>query len=284
MLLAAYYVDTFSPTLYDFGHGIAIRYYGLAYLLGFLACYFGLRWQVKRGWCPLTLPQVDDLTFLYVVPGVLVGGRLGYCLLYAWPETVRSPWSILTVWHGGMASHGGMVGVIVAMLLFSRRHRIPFYTAADAAAICTPIGLGLGRIANFINGELWGRPTDVPWAVIFPQAPPIGGVMAPRHPSQLYEAALEGLVLFLILIWVRVRTLHPRRDGAVALAFLSIYAMFRIIVECFREPDLQIGYLFGIHAYGFLTQGQFLSFLLIGLAWVLAFLQRPQWKKARVGA
>lgn len=280
MLLAAY-VDNLSPTLVDFGHGIAIRYYGLAYLLGFVGCYFGVRWQTRRGWCPLTARQVDDLAFLYVPLGVLIGGRLGYCLLYDWAETARAPWTILEVWRGGMASHGGMLGVIVALVLFARRHGLPFYAASDAAALCTPIGLGLGRLANFINGELWGRPTTVPWAVVFPKAPPIDGVMVPRHPSQLYEAALEGMFLFLILLWVRVRTLHPRRDGAVSLAFLAIYAMVRIIVECFREPDLQIGYLFGIHEYGFLTQGQFLSFLLIGLAWILAFLQRPHWRSAR---
>jgi phosphatidylglycerol:prolipoprotein diacylglycerol transferase len=278
MAFLAAYVDTLSPTLVDFGHGIAIRYYGLAYLLGFVGCYLGVRWQARLGWSPLSLRQVDDLAFLYVPLGVLVGGRLGYCLLYDWPETVRAPWTIFAVWRGGMASHGGMLGVIAALFFFARRNRLPFYVAADAAAICTPIGLGLGRIANFINGELWGRPTNVPWAVVFPKAPPVDGVLVPRHPSQLYEAVLEGVLLFLVLLWVRRRTLHPRRDGVVALTFLAVYALFRIVVECFREPDLQIGYLFGIDRYGFLTQGQLLSFLLLGLTGVLALFQRGQWK------
>jgi len=261
----AYYVDTLSPFLFEVGHGFGLRYYGLAYILGFAAFYFGLRLQARRGWCRLSPKQIDDLVVWVALVGVIVGGRLGYCLLYDFPETVRRPWSIFEVWHGGMASHGGMIGVIAVMFVFARRHRIPFYNVADAAALCTPIGLGLGRIANFINGELWGRPSTVPWAVIFPKAPLVGGLEVPRHPSQLYEAGMEGLFLFLVLLVLRLRT---RRDGVVALTFLGLYGALRIVGECFREPDEQIGYYFGA-----ITQGQLLSAGLIVAAVVLAWLQ-----------
>jgi phosphatidylglycerol:prolipoprotein diacylglycerol transferase len=164
-----------------------------------------------------------------------------------------------------MASHGGILGVIIVMLVWSRRMHLPFYHLADAAAWCTPIGLGLGRIANFLNGELWGRPTHVPWGMIFPEAgdPPI-----PRHPSQLYEAVLEGLVLWLILNFVRHRA---TRDGAVALTFMAAYPVLRIIGECFREPDAPIGFL-----YGGLTEGQLLSLGMIVAVIVLEYLRRSR--------
>ncbi len=259
----AYYVDRLSPFLFRFGHGLGLRYYGLAYVLGFLIAYAGLRWQVRLGLCRLNEKQADDLALVAIPLGVIVGGRLGYCFLYDLPQTLHRPWSILEVWQGGMASHGGILGVIVVMLWTARRHGIPFYNIADAAALCTPLALGLGRIANFINGELWGRPATVPWAVLFPKAP--DGGLIPRHPSQLYEAGLEGLLLFLILLIVRLNT---KREGAVALTFVGAYGLVRIAGECFREPDVQIGYYLGA-----ITQGQLLSVLLIVAALVLAWFQ-----------
>jgi phosphatidylglycerol:prolipoprotein diacylglycerol transferase len=170
-----------------------------------------------------------------------------------------------------MASHGGILGVIVAMLWFSRKVKIPFYQLADAAALCTPIGLGLGRIANFINGELWGRPTEVPWAVIFPHAPRIMGEQLPRHPSQLYEFFLEGLLLFILLWIIRQRT---QKTGVVALSFMGFYALLRILGEQFREPDIEIGYL-----WGGLTQGQALSMGMLAVTFVLVIFQWKEWRK-----
>lgn len=255
--MIAYYTHNLSPFLIEFGHGWGLRYYGLSYVLGFLFLYFGLRYQIKRGWCRLPLSLVDNYVFALALGGVVIGGRLGYCLFYDFTATLHDPLRVFRVWEGGMASHGGILGVIVVMLICARRYRLPFYQLADAAAWCCPIGLGLGRLANFINGELWGRVTEVPWAVIFPAA----GDGLPRHPSQLYEALLEGFVLFLLLHFMRCRV---KRDGAVALTFVGAYGVLRIIGECFREPDAPIGYYFG-----WLTQGQLLSLGLVVLAVIL---------------
>ena len=267
----AWYVDNFSPFFIEFGRGIGIRYYGLSYALGYLFLYVFLRQQVKWGWCSLTREQADALVLWICLLGVFVGGRLGYCLLYDFPETIRHPWTLFFVWEGGMASHGGIIGVILVMVWFARSRKVPFWNVADATALCTPVGLGLGRIANFINGELWGRPTTVPWAVYFPRAPLVNEAPVPRHPSSLYEAALEGLLLFLLLLWIRKGT---RRDGVVAISFLALYSLFRIIAECFREPDIQIGYYLG-----FATQGQLLSATMLVAAGVLAWVQF--WKQPR---
>ena len=183
----------------------------------------------------------------------------------------QDPAFFFTVWKGGMASHGGITGVIVVMILFARSRRIPFYNLADATAFPAPLALGLGRIANFLNGELWGRPSTAPWAMIFSGAPLVHGVNVPRHPSQLYEAVLEGIVLQLILIAVRFRA---KREGAVALSFMAGYAILRIVGEQFREPDEQIGFWFGS-----ITQGQLLSAVMLlvtaGLAWH-QFVWRPR--------
>ncbi len=269
MPILATFTDRFSPFLFEFSPGFGIRYYGLAYVLGFLFLLFFLRRQAAWGWCRIAPAQADDLVLWLAIGGVIVGGRLGYCLFYDFGATVRRPWTVFEVWQGGMASHGGILGVIVVMLLFARKWKVPFYNLADAAALCTPVGLGLGRIANFINGELWGRPAQVPWAVLFPNAPDRGTI--PRHPSQLYEAAMEGVVLFLILLLVRRSTLDPKsrfRDGAVALTFMAAYGILRIVGECFREPDAWIGYYFGG-----VTQGQLFSAGMVAAAAVLAAIQ-----------
>ena len=269
--MLAYYIHDLSPFLIHFSGNFGIRYYGLAYLLGFFALYYGLRYQIQKGWLRLNHQQVDDFTFVACLIGVVVGGRLGYCLFYSRELFFQNPFLLFKVWEGGMASHGGILGVIVAMLWFSKKVQIPFYQLADAAALCTPIGLGLGRIANFINGELWGRPTEQPWAVIFAQAPRIMGEMVPRHPSQLYEAFLEGFLLFVILWIIRHRT---GKTGVVALSFMALYALLRFFGEQFREPDTEIGYL-----WQGLTQGQALSIGMLLMTLVLILFQSKEWRK-----
>jgi phosphatidylglycerol:prolipoprotein diacylglycerol transferase len=256
-LFWAYWTHDWSPFLWHWGGEWGIRYYSLSYLLGFVAFYYGMRAFYRRGMSPLGPDQIADL-MTWVVVGVLVGGRLGYCFFYDWELTIRDPVSIIAFWrHGGisgMASHGGFAGVIFALLFFARSRKIAFWQLADNAATLAPVGFGLGRIANFINGELWGRTTDVPWAVIFPDS----GTTDPRHPSQLYEAFAEGLLLFAVLWILRHRL---KRPGQTSLCFLALYALGRIVCEFFREPDRQIGLLW----LG-LSQGQWLSLGLIVLA------------------
>jgi phosphatidylglycerol:prolipoprotein diacylglycerol transferase len=261
--LLAYFQETPRPFLWEFGHsGWGIRIYSLAYLMGFYILFVGLRWQAKRGWSPLRGDAIADYVTWVALAGVILGGRLGYCLLYAPRLTFTDPTYFFTVWKGGMASHGGIIGVILVMIFYARATRIPFYKIADATALCVPLALGLGRCANFLNGELWGRPTGVWWGVVFPRAPYVFGVNVPRYPSQLIEAVLEGLVLQVVLIAVRLRT---KREGAVALTFMAGYAILRIIGEQFREPDEDIGFWFGG-----ITQGQLLSGLMLLAAGVLA--------------
>jgi phosphatidylglycerol---prolipoprotein diacylglyceryl transferase len=277
MLVLAYYVHDLSPFLFELGNGFGVRYYGLSYALAFVALYFGLHEQIKRGWCLLPKKKVDDYVFWVAFLGAVVGGRLGYVLLYDFQRTIQEPLSVFQIWKGGMASHGGILGVIGVMWSYGRKHGIPFYNLADATALCAPIGLFLGRCANFINGELWGRISDVPWAVRFPKSYLVPDFLevgttewrtyvetyvAPRHPSQLYEAVAEGLLLLLLLWVIRVRA---TRDGAVALSFMGLYALGRIFCEFYREPDSQIGYYFG-----FISQGQLLSVGLMMVAVVLA--------------
>lgn len=252
----AYFTHNLDPVLIHIYGKWGIRYYGLAYVLGFVAVYYGFLYFRKKGWSPLNKDQVADL-LTWLVAGTLIGGRLGYCLLYDFQHTLNDPLSIIAFWReggiSGMASHGGFVGIVIALLWFAKRHRQNFWLLADNVVTVAPIGLFFGRIANFINGELWGRPTDVPWACIFPEAGPL-----PRHPSQLYEALLEGLALFIIMLWLRNKKVAT---GIPLLAFFACYAVFRIICEFFREPDAQIGYYFG-----FATQGQLLSLGLIAFA------------------
>lgn len=237
----------------------AIRWYGIAYLAGFLIAWLVLRWLLDRWDTGLTID--DELTILlFAVAGVILGGRLGYVLFYNLAYYAQHPLGVFALWDGGMAFHGALAGVIIAGITAARVLGVPFLTLADAAAVGTPVGLFFGRIANFINGELWGRPSSVPWAVVFPHAGPL-----PRHPSQLYEAALEGLVLLaILLVLALVRRRWPR--GFLFGVLLTGYGLARITVEFFRQPDVQVGFL-----PGGLTMGQLLTVpvLLAGVALVI---------------
>jgi phosphatidylglycerol:prolipoprotein diacylglycerol transferase len=267
----AYFTWHPHPFLFRIGENWGIRYYSLAYLIGFLVLFFGLRWQAKRGWSSLRGNAISDYVTWIAMAGVILGGRLGYCLLYAPRQTFTDPTYFFTVWKGGMASHGGILGVILVMIFYARAKKIPFYNLADATAFCVPITLALGRCANFLNGELWGRSTNVWWGVVFPDAPLVHGVNVPRHPSQLYEALLEGLLLQLILIVVRF---SAKREGTVALTFMAGYAILRIVGEQFREPDSDVGFWFGT-----ITQGQLLSGVMLLATALLAwrqFISRPR--------
>jgi phosphatidylglycerol:prolipoprotein diacylglycerol transferase len=224
---------------------LEVRWYGLMYLVGFVGGWLGGRLHAKQPWSRITPAQVDDIVF-YCAVGAVVGGRVGYMLVYGLSELVADPLSIVMVWQGGMSFHGGLLGVMVAMWLFGRAIKQPFFVVTDFIAPWTAIGLGAGRAGNFINGELWGKPTsaDAPWAVI------VDGQA--RHATQLYELFLEGIVLFLAL-WLY--TQKPRPVMATSGLFLVIYGVSRFAIEFVREPDQQMGYL----ALGWITTGQVLS-------------------------
>ena len=271
-----------SPNLFEielFGFTLALRWYALAYIAGLL---FGW-WIVRRavvtprlwtGPAPMTPDQVERL-LTWIIVGVILGGRLGYVLFYDLSSYLADPAQIIRVWEGGMAFHGGFLGVVVAALWFGRREGIPLLSMGDLLAMATPVGLMLGRLANFINAELWGRPTDLPWGVVFPgtaaqACPGIEGLCA-RHPSQLYQAGLEGLLLALVLLWLVFRTGALKRPGLVMGVFLVGYGLARFVVEFFRQPDAQfvsegnpIGWAVQFGAYG-LTMGQILSLPMIAL-------------------
>ena len=254
----------FDPVLLQIGP-FAIRWYALAYVAGILVGWRYVAGLIKnqalwgpRG-APATIPQVDDL-ILWITLGIILGGRLGHVFFYTPSLIFTDPLEVVKVWNGGMSFHGGALGVLIAVFIFTRVNPIDVLRIGDAITAAAPIGLFFGRIANFINGELWGRPTDVPWAFVFPHA----GIM-PRHPSQLYEAALEGLVLFLILRWATHGAKLLQRRGVVAGIFLLGYATFRTFIENFREPDNYLpNFPLG------LTMGMMLSApMFIGGAWLI---------------
>ena len=235
---------------------VAIRWYGIAYIVGIgLGWWLGRRRAARDPWRGWTPRHVDDVVF-FLALGAVLGGRVGYVLFYDFPRFVSEPLVVLRIWEGGMSFHGGLLGVIAAAAWFARRHRLGLFVVSDFIVPLVPPGLGFGRIANFVNGELWGKPSDLPWAMVFPGAGPMA-----RHPSQLYEAALEGLVLFAVLWWYSRR---PRPRMAVSGLFLFGYGAARCVVEFAREPDAHIGYL----ALGWVTTGQLLSvpMLLAGAA------------------
>jgi phosphatidylglycerol:prolipoprotein diacylglycerol transferase len=238
---------------------LAVRWYGLMYLIGFAGAWWLGRRRASRPGSPVGPMQMDDLLF-YGALGVILGGRIGYMLFYGRDQLIDEPLSIVRIWEGGMSFHGGLLGVMVAMALYARKSGQGFLRIMDFVAPLVPIGLGAGRIGNFVNGELWGAPTGVPWAVI------VDGV--PRHPSQLYEALLEGLLLFTML-WIF--SSRPRPVMSVAGLFLVVYGLCRFAVEFVRLPDAHIGYL----AFGWFTMGQLLTLpMLAGGALMLALAYR----------
>jgi phosphatidylglycerol:prolipoprotein diacylglycerol transferase len=311
--MLAYFVDNFDPLIFRLWDNVGPRWYGFAYVLAFVSAYFVVRWLSKRGYCDLPPERVSDFITWTALFGVLIGGRLGYVLFYR-PEMLRDPLSILRVWEGGMASHGGMIGILALSFYYAHKHKLPWTNLGDALVVAAPIGLFFGRCANFINGELYGRPTNVSWAMQFPKellenslerervvaaaqkidpglSDPdtiiqaarhnsqvndlLQGILTPRHPSQLYEAFFEGVVLFAILWFVRTRMRQP--NGVLTGLFFVFYAIFRIICENFREPDAPL--------VGAFTRGQFFSFFLlaIGIGFVVVAKLGPTFPK-RMGS
>lgn len=252
----------FDPVALHIGP-LPIRWYGLAYVAGILLGWFYARSLVdarhlwKDEHPPATRLQLDDFV-VWATLGIVLGGRIGYILFYDLSAFLANPASMLAVWNGGMSFHGGFAGATLAMILFARRRGLPIWSLFDLVAAVAPIGLFFGRIANFINGELWGRISDAPWAMVFPTGGPFT-----RHPSQLYEAGLEGIASFIILLLVTRLTRALKMPGFTAGLFVCLYAISRSFVEFFREPDVQLGYLYG----GWLTMGMLLSLpmLLAGL-------------------
>jgi phosphatidylglycerol---prolipoprotein diacylglyceryl transferase len=254
----------FDPVALHITQNFGIHWYGLMYLLGFLAFFALGRYQIKHKiWFSWTNEMLDDALF-YGALGVILGGRIGYILFYQFSSFMQHPLDIFKIWQGGMSFHGGFLGVLIAMYLFNKKYKQPWLKIMDFVAPLVPIGLGAGRMGNFINGELWGRATNSTYGMIFPQADNIV-----RHPSQLYEFALEGIVLF-ALLWILSR--KQRAIGAISALFLIGYGSFRFLVEFTRQPDAQLGFLqFG------LSMGQWLSLPMIVLGiWM--------WFKARTNS
>jgi len=311
--MLAYYLHDLDPIIFRVYDNIGPRWYGLAYVLAFICGYALLGLLAKRDYADLPASRAGDFVTGCALFGVIIGGRLGYVFFYK-PEMLREPLSILRVWEGGMSSHGGMIGLLFFTLYYARRHKLSWANLADNLGVTAPLGLFFGRCANFINGELYGRAANVAWAVQFPkelldhpaeadravaacaQIDPslttpeaivsavhrqsqvkevLRTILTPRHPSQLYEAFFEGVILFAILWIVRTRTRQP--NGVLAGLFFLCYATFRIVIETFREPDATL-------IAGF-TRGQFFSFFLIaiGVAFVVAAKMHPTFPKRTSG-
>lgn len=260
--LAALAFPQIDPVIVRLGP-LAIHWYGLGYVVGIVFAWWYARRLVadRRLWgsagAPIKAADIDDF-LIWAAAGVILGGRLGYILFYDFARYIDNPADILAVWQGGMSFHGGLTGVTLAMILFARRRGFSPWSLFDIIAAGVPVGFGMVRLTNFINSELWGRPADLPWAMVFPNGGPL-----PRHPSQIYEALLEGLVLFIILRLLTHKALKLKQPGFVAGAMVAFYGAARIFVEFFREPDAHIGYLVG----NWLTMGMILSLpmVLLGL-------------------
>ena len=276
--LAALPFPDIDPVLIAIGP-LGIHWYGLGYVVGILFAWWYSRKlaSTPRLWAndsaPMKPEDLDDFV-VWAAVGVVAGGRIGYILFYDFARYIANPLDMVAIWQGGMSFHGGLLGVTLAMILFARRRGIPTWSLFDVVAAGVPVGLGLVRVANFINAELWGRPTDVSWGVIFCndrlrnlQTGLCAAGDVPRHPSQLYEAGLEGIVLFLVLLWLVWGLKKLKTPGFVGGAFICGYGLSRIIVEFFRVPDAQIGYLLG----GWLTMGMVLSLPMVFAGiWVMA--------------
>ncbi|MDR2777069.1 MAG: prolipoprotein diacylglyceryl transferase [Puniceicoccales bacterium] len=271
-MILGYYIHSIDPFAIKFPKGCfieGIRWYGIFYLLTFGFMFFALNFYSRKNKSPLSSEQ--NISFLsYIIAGVVLGGRIGYMLLYYPGVFIHNPLEIFAIWHGGMSSHGGFIGTIIAMVIFSRKNNVPLLSLADICSTIAPFGFLLGRIANFINGELYGKITNVRWAVIFPQSgysPSRLSVIPARHPSQLYEASLEGLLL-LIYVQIRFWTKEKITPGKLSGEFLILYSVFRISMEFFREPDAQL-----ILA---MSRGQFYSLFLLLFGIVLFLRIRHQ--------
>jgi phosphatidylglycerol:prolipoprotein diacylglycerol transferase len=247
-----------DPIIFSIGP-VSLRWYGTMYLIGFLAAMFMANKAADRSNGSWTRDQVSDLLF-YGFLGVILGGRVGYVLFYQFEYFLSDPLYLFEIWQGGMSFHGGLLGVILAIFIFARKTNKSFLSVGDFVAPLVPIGLGMGRLGNFINAELWGRQTDVSWAMVFPTDP----LQVPRHPSQLYEFALEGVVLFAILYIISRKT---RTLGLASGAFLIGYGIFRSIIEFFREPDAHLGLYFS-----FISKGQILSIPMILIGMLVIYL------------
>lgn len=238
-----------NPVAFHIGL-LKVHWYGLMYLFSFVVGWLLLLYRVRKSEKSWTSEQIADLVF-YMALGVILGGRLGYMLFYDLPNFIHQPWIIVKVWQGGMSFHGGLLGSIFMLWLWARRYQKYFIDVTDLVAPIVPIGLAAGRIGNFINAELIGRVTSMPWGIIYPR-----GIPMPRHPIGVYEFLMEGVLLFIILWWYSSK---PRSRGAVSGMFALLYGSFRIFCELFRQPDPQLGFI----AFGWLTMGQLLSFPLI---------------------
>lgn len=294
-MFLAYYVHDLSPFLVEFANGFGLRWYGLAYVAAFVVGYFLYTWLARRGYSDLQPAKVGDFISGVAFFGVILGGRLGYMLFYDWQNFSANPLVIFKFWDGGMSSHGGILGIVIFTFLYARKNHLSWLNIGDNLVVVAPIGLFFGRCANFINGELFGRVASVPWAVQFPkelyEAPPetvrlailegekinpawtsvadivenarhspalqsqLAGILSPRHPSQLYEAALEGVILFSLLWLLRTKVRLP--NGILTGVFFIAYALLRIIGEVFRQPDAPLTFA--------LTRGQFLSLFLVAI-------------------
>ena len=250
----------FDPVIFQLGP-LAVRWYGLMYLLGFLVFWLLGTRRAKKAGSFINPEQVGDYLF-YAVLGVIIGGRVGSVLFYNFDRFISDPVYLLRIWEGGMSFHGGLIGVLLATWLYQRKYHWGFFRLADFIAPLVPPGLGFGRIGNFINGELWGRPTEAAWGMVFPQVDQLA-----RHPSQLYQALLEGLLMFIIL-WIY--SSNPRVTGAVSGWFLILYGVFRFIVEFARQPDEHLGFV----AFDWLTMGQLLSLPMIIVGIILLWLAK----------
>jgi phosphatidylglycerol:prolipoprotein diacylglycerol transferase len=261
MILQLQFPEWIKPVFLELGP-LQLRWYGLMYMLTFIAGYFVMKRLARLKKMGMTTDDLYDLLF-FLILGVMVGGRLGYVLFYDFGSYIQRPIEILYIWQGGMSFHGGFAGVVLATLFLCRRRKWNFWKISDLVCAAAPIGFFLVRIGNFINGELYGRQTTLPWGMIFPAG---GNVV--RHPSQLYEALLEGVILFLIVQWIFRKDFAP---GTVTWALIGFYGVFRFMVEFVREPDAHIGF-----DLGPFTRGQLLTFpmLLVGLAMMVIFARR----------
>ncbi len=253
-----------DPVIFRIGP-LSMRWYGLMYVFGFASSYLLVLYQLKKKFFKIDRVVIDDL-FFYLILGLIIGARLGYVIFYNLGFYLQNPLEIFVVWRGGMSFHGGLIGAFIAGLIIIKKKKLNLFQTADLIIPTCPVGIGFGRFGNFINGELFGKPADVPWAMVFPE----GGTL-PRHPSQLYEMFFEGILLFLILWIFKDR---KKRDGDVFALFLVLYGAFRIFCELFREPDSQLGYIFG-----FFSMGQVLSLCMILIGIFLKYFYLPKTSK-----